>query len=456
MHSTLRPRASVVAFVLLAISMAGALPEPQKSRVWLYLPAVESEEASTISSIMAFELTAELEKQGFSVLPEPRGPSRKQGSRLSRPLQGPAAVQMAGQLNADVAITGSVRIEGSDIILRVQAYNVSAGGEIFDIEERASKDIGIYNQVNSLAKNMITELSNWLQSPSTYVATSRSGGLVLEGEPRRQQPPERAIQGGEGPVEVLPPAEGSLLDLGAKTTGEVSEPASAREQPEILVTLLSEDEGAEIYIGQGQLAGTIGRGKLVIGVPAGGTLEVEKRKNGYHPDREDFQLADQPVEIPLSPLRKIIRFGFELFYTSSQFLGFGAGFRWYVIPDYLMFRADQYSYFSADSAGTDSPSAFHGDFRLTLGSYLFTPPWWRVRFGMASGFGIILSVLPGSTYRDLYWEVIDLWLDLNWRRWAVFFRAEPKYALGLGNCILERGFLTGYGPQYTIGWLLKW
>jgi hypothetical protein len=122
---------------------------------------------------------------------------------------------MAGQLNADVAITGSVRIEGSDIILRVQAYNVSAGGEIFDIEERASKDIGIYNQVNSLAKNMITELSNWLQSPSTYVATSRSGGLVLEGEPRRQQPPERAIQGGEGPVEVLPPAEGSLLDLGA-------------------------------------------------------------------------------------------------------------------------------------------------------------------------------------------------------------------------------------------------
>jgi hypothetical protein len=174
----------VVAFVLLAVSMAGALPEPQKSRVWLYLPAVETEEASTIASIMAFELTAELEKQGFSVLPEPRGPSRQQESRLSRPLQGPAAVQMAGQLNADVAITGSVRIEGSDIILRVQAYNVSAGGEIFDIEERASKDIGIYNQVNSLAKNMITELSNWLQSPSTYVATSRSGGLVLEGEPR--------------------------------------------------------------------------------------------------------------------------------------------------------------------------------------------------------------------------------------------------------------------------------
>lgn len=138
MHSTLRHKASVVAFVLLAVSMAGALPEPQKSRVWLYLPAVESEEASTISSIMAFELTAELEKQGFSVLPESRGPSRQQGSRLPGLLQGPAAVQMAGQLNelnADVAITGSVRIEGSDIILRVQAYNVSAGGEIFDIEE---------------------------------------------------------------------------------------------------------------------------------------------------------------------------------------------------------------------------------------------------------------------------------------------------------------------------------
>lgn len=119
-------------------------------------------------------------------------------------------------------------------------------------------------------------------------------------------------------------------------------------------------------------------------------------------------------------------------------------------------------YFSVSSGGDDSPPAFHNDFRIQFGSYLFTPPSRRVRFGGATGFGVILSVLgksitqsENSTYFDFYWDVIDLWLDINWPKGAVIFRVETKYALGLGACLLERGFVSKHGPQFSVGWLLK-
>ena len=127
-----------------------------------------------------------------------------------------------------------------------------------------------------------------------------------------------------------------------------------------------------------------------------------------------------------------------------------------------MFRADDYIYFSVSSGGDDSPPAFHNDFRIQFGSYLFTPPSRRVRFGFATGIGIILSMLgksntqtENSTYYDFYWDMVDLWLDYNWHKGAVFIKVEAKYALGLGVCLLEPGFLTRHGPQFTVGWLMK-
>ena len=383
-------RAAVAAFLLVAATAA------LSQTIWLQVTPAETEEAAAISSIVEFQLGSELQRQGFLVVT--------------------GAPQKA---DADLSLMVSVGVDGQQIILGARGYELPAGGLILDIEQRASKDLSLYSRLDSLAGAMVADLLNWLQSPSTYVVTPRREVLTRPDRPEEPQPPEKQEQPWPQPAEIR-------------------------------VTLFSRDEGAEIYVGQGQLAGTIQGGKLVIDAPAGAALSVEKRKTGYRADREDFQIGDQPAEIALSPLRRITRFGLELTYTSSQFLGLGAGFRWYPIPDYLMIRVDEYSYFSAGSA-------FHQDFRVALGSYLFSPPLRRVRLGMASGFGIILSALGGSSsYGDWYWEVADLWLDLNWDRWALFFRAEAKYALGTGKGLLERGFLTGYGPQYTLGWLWKW
>jgi hypothetical protein len=251
--------------------------------------------------------------------------------------------------------------------------------------------------------------------------------------PRRQVLPR---PGAAGPPPARPPEAAAPPEPSPSPAG-------------IRVTLRSGDEGAEIYVEHSGLAGRILDGTLTLEAQAGSTLRVEKRKAGYHPDREQFQLGDQPVDLPLRPLRRLTRFVLELCYTSSQFLGLGAGFRWYPVPDRLMVRADAYGYVSAGSA-------FHQDLRLALGTYLFFSPERRLRAGLASGLGLIVSALDSAAHRDWYWDIAELWLELGWDRWALFLRAEAKYALGNPGGLLERGFLTGYGPQYTLGWLWKW
>jgi len=148
----------------------------------------------------------------------------------------------------------------------------------------------------------------------------------------------------------------------------------------------------------------------------------------------------------LSPLRRITRFGLELTYTSSQFLGLGAGFRWYPIPDYLMIRLDEYSYFSAARVPQDT--------RVALGGYLFTPPHWRVRFGVAAGLGVILS----CSRAPLMGLVLGGGRPVAGSDWdrGRCSSGGGQVRPGDGSGLLERGFLTGYGPQYTLGWLWKW
>ncbi len=460
-----------VLFVLVAVSLSGAPSDQQTNRVCLFLSAAQTEEANAIRSILIVELTREMEKQGFSIIPEQAWRAKLSKEELSslELLQGSVAVQLAEQVEADIALIGSIQVEGQDIILRIRGYDVLTSSLVFNKEERESKNIGIYNKVSSLTRELIDTLLGWAESQPTEIALSQSEISVLEGELDEQRSremispqTERVLEPEAQPSEEPTPDEGEPAEEEMKTEPYIPEQSPEQEEVKIRVTLLSNDEGAQVYLGPDQRAGTINNGKVVIEVPANTRLAIETKKPGYHVNREYFELTDQSVEIRLRPLFKITRFGFELFSTSSQFLGIGAGFRLYVVPDYILFRADDYIYFSIGSEGDDSPSAFHNDFRIQFGSYLFTPPGRRVRFGVATGVGIILSVLGesttqqgNSTFFDFYWNVIDLWLDFNWDKGAVFFKVETKYALGLGVCLLEPGFLTNYGLQFTVGWLRK-
>jgi len=388
-------------------------------------------------------------------------------------LQSSAAVTLAERVEADIALIGSIQIEGQDITLRIRGYDVITSNLIFSREEREAKNIGIYNTVSSLSKQLIDTLLVWAESQPGKIPLSQSEIAVHESEPEKKRsrelispPTERVLESeappSEEPDEAPIQHEGELTDDEMKGEPVVLEQPPDRNDAKVRITLLSNDEGAQVYLGPDQRLGTIENGKLVIEVPANMQLAIETTKPGYHGNREYFEVNNQSAEIRLRPLFKRTRFGFELFSTSSQLLGIGAGFRLYIVPDYIMFKADDYIYFSISSGDDDSTSAFHNDFRIQFGSYLFTPPSRRVRFGVATGIGIILSTLgksntqsENSTFYDFYWDVVDLWLNFNWHKGAVFFKVETKYALGLGVCLLEPGFLTKYGPQFTVGWLMK-
>jgi hypothetical protein len=309
----------------------------------------------------------------------------------------------------------------------------------------------------------------WAESQPGTIALSQDETSIHKSELDEQRSQDLQGHPKEGVLEsAAPPRKEPMQDEGDRAEDETKvEPAVLEEPPDrkdltVRITLLSNDEGARVYLGSDRQLGTIENGKLVIEVLANTQLAIQTKKPGYHINCEYFEVGDQTAEIRLRPLFEKTRFGFELFATSSQFLGIGAGFRLYIVPDYIMFRADDYVYFSISSGDDDSTSAFHNDFRLQFGSYIFTPPSRRVRFGVATGIGIILSTLEksdtqseNSTFYDFYWDVADLWIDFNWHKGAVFVGVETKYALGLGAGLLEPGFLNKYGLQFTVGWLLK-
>jgi hypothetical protein len=466
--------AIAVVFMFMALSLAGAPPDEQVNRVCLFLLA-ETEEANEIRSIVIEELTREMEKWGFAIVPEQtwRAKLSQEESSSLELLQGSAAVQLAERVEADIALVGSIQIEGQDIIFRIRGYDVTTNTLVFSREAREAKNIGIYNTVGSLSKDLIDTLLAWAESQPGETALSQSETSVRESEPGGERsreltspPRERVLESethpsGE-PNQAPIQDEDALAENEMKVESVVLEQPPDRKDARVRITLLSNDEGAQVYLGPVQRLGTIENGKLVVEVPANIQLTIETTKPGYYTNREYFEVNDQSAEIRLLTLFKKTRIGFELFSTSSQLLGIGAGFRLYVIPDYIMFKADDYIYFSISSGGDDSPSAFHNDFRVQFGSYLFSPPSRFVRFGVATGIGIILSALgksgtqsENSTFYDFYWDMVDLWIDFNWHKGAVFFEVETKYALGLGVSLLEPGFLTKYGPQFTVGWLRK-
>jgi len=61
--------------------------------------------------------------------------------------------------------------------------------------------------------------------------------------------------------------------------------------------------------------------------------------------------------------------------------------------------------------------------------------------------------------RDIYLNVLNIWLEWNFsKRLVLFLRAEGKYALGLENGLLNRGWLMvgDHFPPITLGLVRKW
>jgi hypothetical protein len=365
-----------------------------------------TEEYREYQSIISDQLRVELRSAGFTIIPrEEWDPIREdRGIRLNELYQGTTAVEVAEQVDAEIAVVSFYSVEERQLILEIKCYDVAQNALVSGVFKTARINLSVYNVIGEAVAELIP-------------------GIRLIGPP--------------------PNIESPVVEE---------------------IALLSEDEDAEIYLGDTGFVGRITNGQLLlppIPFSIGSKITIEKRKEEYHDGVEAIKLKEPEMLVELKPLRKKANSATELNWTLGQLLGFGLAHRFYFVPDSSYLAAEHYFYVQHNLA--DSKPVFHHDLRLLFGGYLFTGPHAAVRFNLSTGFGLIVTYfwLRGQpVYTDYYWNVLNTGLELNFNKYILYVRSEQKYALGVGvDSVLGRGWMSVLGDVPTIltlGVARKW
>jgi hypothetical protein len=371
-------------------------------------PAVDlsaTTENNQYQDILTEQLTTELKSAGYRVLPpEAWGPIREKREYGDVDLlSGEQAMTVAEEAKAQVALLSYYRVENRNVVLEIKCYDVQARAFVTGVLRTSRLSLSMYNLIARAVEDLLPQIR-------------------LIGQP---------------------PA--------------FPQPAQAER-----ITLLSPNDGAEILLGGAQPVGAIENGSLVlppIPFPVGSAITVEKRLAGYHLSRESLLIREPVQAFKLRPLRRQARWATELNWTYGQVLGFGLAQRYYLKPDITFIAAEHYFYLQHNFEG--GLPVFHHDLRALFGAYLFTGPDSVLRLGLSTGMGLIVSYFsfPGQgAFADLYLNLINVFLELNFPHFLVYVRPEGRYALGIGPNLLGQGWLNVVGgpPPITMGVAWKW
>jgi len=365
-----------------------------------------SDEYREYQSIISNQLRAELRSAGFKIVPsEEWEPAReRRGIDAGELYQGNIAVEVARQVDAEIAVVSFYSVEDRQLILEIKCYDVAQNVLVSGVFKTARINLSVYTVIGEAVAELIP-------------------GLRLIGPP--------------------PSIESPVVED---------------------IALVSQDEGTEIYLGDEGFVGRITNGQLrlpPIPFAIGSKITIEKRKEDYHSGVETIKLKEPEMLIKLKPLRKQARTATELNWTLGQFMGFGLAQRFYFQPDSFFFSMEHYFYVQHNFS--DSKPAFHHDIRALVGGYLFTGPQATMRLNLTTGFGMIMTyfwLADQPMYADFYWNVLNASFELNFRRFILYVRSEQKYALGSGSAhILEKGWISAFGEgptTVTFGVARKW
>jgi hypothetical protein len=318
-------------------------------------------------------------------------------------LRSPAAIAVAEDVGAAIAVNGSYVVEDEQILVSLQCWDVAARAPLSGFLRAWRFNLAFYN---SLHEEITSKLV-----------------------------PRIAFRNDRSPVPDTSP-----IPL-----------------PEL--SFLSPDEGMEVLVEGETPAGVIEDGRLswAAGDLAKGTrLTVTKKKAGFHTAQQTVRVKP---EIQLSPLAKETRQSAEVDWTLGQLVGLGFAVRGYAVPDTLFTWISGYLFLQLPSTSAGMPF-FHSDVGTGVGAYVFFPPSSPVRLGVSTGLGAIFSFQPiaaAHPYVDFYLDVVNWWVEANIKGITFFFRQEWKFALGLANNLLGRDWVmvANSFPPMTIGIELK-
>lgn len=247
-------------------------------------------------------------------------------------------------------------------------------------------------------------------------------------------------------------------------TGEYGVAAFHRDPKVRKITFISNQEGMEIYMADGELLGEITHSILNVTdreFEIGTKLLITKKLNGYRVGEQYVFLDKEKSAVPLSDLKKAQILALETNWTYMQMMGIGSGLRYYPIADWMFVSFDSYFYLQKDFSTDYGNEILHSDMRLLAGLYLGFGPEKLFRISVSLGAGVILTlpVNQSTNYADFYINLLNVSFELNFDNWAFYLRPELKIALGLGeNNLLEGGIIYSdyYIPPITLGVLRKW
>jgi hypothetical protein len=253
------------------------------------------------------------------------------------------------------------------------------------------------------------------------------------------------------------------------------------------------DEGMEVSYGEEFPSAVMKNGELHLPYfpfPAGTTITITKTKEGYYPGTEKITLKGGVNDVKLRHMDKIYRHETNVYWIPQYInhrdmpsgLGLGAGYRYYLFPDYVFIGTDL-KYYVREQDGPDVvkdpllyPSPYGVDFYLlnamsrlqhenvpcldisfNAGTYLFSSYKTFVRFGLSLGGGMLMMFGPGQNHLDVYADG-GVFMDFNIRPWSFFVQGDYRMALAWGAAGYYRftSWIDEQALPVTVGIRKKW
>ncbi|MBN2736601.1 MAG: hypothetical protein JXR70_06440 [Spirochaetales bacterium] len=381
--------------------------------------SAETDSSRVFKQAIKSNLEFGLENQGFTILDDSLWQNILTREKIDSNdlVQGDLAIKVGSLASADVVISGFYKINQNRILFGIKCYDVFSGSLAVSTLKVGRAGLSLTTLINETISEVIPQIK-------AEIASMTAVGDKIEKE--------------------------VIITESVQMT-KVTEMGET-----IKVRIKSVDEGAEVYLADEKI-GTITGGGLLIKSKIGSTLQLLITKEGYHSRETEIKVQDRDLEIPIPPLFRKTTMALDLRYTILQFVGLGAGLRYYFIKDWTFVSGLNYFY-AQIGEGPEANPVFHNDVTLTIGQYLLFNEDSAFRAGVSAGFGGIFNfftVPEAPLYIDTYFDVLGLFFEWNLKDFLLYYQFSLRYVAPVfEDHIQEKGYIKN--GVFSFGACLKW
>jgi hypothetical protein len=323
-----------------------------------------------------------------------KGAAAESSVNLGAPLSETDALQIAGSVGADFAVTGIYTVRNDEIYYSIQCWSVAPGKLSASLEADTPFNLAFFSSLNmALSQDLLPRVTAAGLGPGSIVFASPDEGMVVK------------LSGDQY--------------VGRVVNGRLTLPGDS--------------------------------------VVAGSRVVVQKSKPGFHPAEQTVTLTPgKPIQ--LRPLAREHANALEMYSTLGQLLGLGAAYRVYAVPDWFFFSGGGYLWAQPPANLALRAVLHTDTFiDLNAYLFLSPDAPVRFGVSTGAGVVLSFLTSPGfPLYTDIYIDVFNWWLEARFFGITFFLRQELKYDIGAGVGLLDQGWMVRTFPPTTLGVVIPW